>query len=295
MVKTATSVMHHSTSALQSGRILDHYIDFGGSGPLLHLATANGFPPETYRPFVTPLTAYQHVVGYKCRPLWPSSHPTDMTSWHDLGHDVLHDLAELVGGQSVVGIGHSLGAIITLYAALRQPERFAALILIDPVLLPRHLLPIVWIMRQLGLSQHTRLVQSALRRRAHFPNIDSVRERYQGRGIFAEWDSLAFENYIAGGFRSTPDGGITLAWPTAWEAHIFALAPTDTWAAITRVSQPLLLIRGTSSDLIIDRSWAHLRRRLPQATLVEIDGGHMVPMQNPLVVAKVVQTFLDSL
>ena len=34
----------------------------------------------------------------------------------------------------VIGVGHSIGAIVTLRAALRDPGKFRALVLIDPVL-----------------------------------------------------------------------------------------------------------------------------------------------------------------
>ena len=37
----------------------------------------------------------------------------------------------------MIGMGHSIGAIVTLRAALREPTLFRALVLIDPVLLPR--------------------------------------------------------------------------------------------------------------------------------------------------------------
>lgn len=271
-----------------------HYIDFGGTGPLLHLATANGFPPEAYSPFARQLAQRQRVVGYINRPLWPNSQPHAIQRWHDLADDILIDLPTIAPNESVIGMGHSLGGIITLYAALRHPARFHALVLCDPVIMPRHMLPLIWLARRLGLHRRSRLVRGAERRRAHFPSAELVLERYRGRSIFAGWHPDAMEGYIAGGLRPTPDG-VTLAWSTAWESHIFSLVPIDTWNAIARVPQPLLLMRGTNSDLITDRSWTQLQRLLPNATLVAIDGGHMFPMERPHTVAEVVQRFLDTL
>jgi hypothetical protein len=45
--------------------------DFGGEGPLLHLAVANGFPPACYRPFMRALREVGHGVSLLPRPLWP--------------------------------------------------------------------------------------------------------------------------------------------------------------------------------------------------------------------------------
>lgn len=272
----------------------EHYVDFGGTGPLLHLATANGFPPETYHPMVTPLTARQRLVGYRYRPLWSDTQPANIASWHDLADDLMNDLATFAGDQPVIGMGHSLGGIITLYAALRQPKRFKALILIDTVIMPRYLLPIIWFRQKLRQHRRTRLVQGALRRRVHFPNAAAARAHYQGRGIFSGWHPAALEGYLAGGFRSASDGGVTLAWSPEWEGHIFSLVPIDTWNAITRVCQPMLLMRGKRSNVMIERTWADLQRLLPHATFVEVDGGHMLPMQQPQAVAAAVQAFLDA-
>ncbi len=52
----------------------------------------------------------------------------------------------------MIGIGHSMGATTTLRLALRQPERFQLLVLIDPVMFPP-LTGIAWnIIFRLGLA-----------------------------------------------------------------------------------------------------------------------------------------------
>ena len=43
--------------------------DWGGRGPILHLAHANGFPPESYRSLVRELTPAFRVVAAAARPL----------------------------------------------------------------------------------------------------------------------------------------------------------------------------------------------------------------------------------
>ena len=39
------------------------------------------------------------------------------------------------GLSGIVGIGHSLGGVTTMYAALQRPDLFRALVFIDPVFL----------------------------------------------------------------------------------------------------------------------------------------------------------------
>lgn len=286
-------IANDSESMVKDTKMFSRYIDFGGTGTVLHLATANGFPPEAYTPLAAPLISRQRMVGYRSRPLWPGSQPEEVQSWHDLGSDLGTDLNALTN-DPVVGMGHSLGGIMTLYAALRHPERFKALVLLDPVILERRMLLLIKVMRQMRVYHRNPLVQGALRRRAHFPSAEVARQRYRGRGIFANWDDAALEGYLAGGLRPAPEGGVTLAWPTAWEAHIFSLVPLDAWEVVMQVRQPLLIIRGKRSDVVTDPVWAGLQRRLPHATLVELDAGHMVPMEQPHAVATVVQEFLKG-
>ena len=38
------------------------YVDFGGKGPVLHFAHANGYPPRIYRKLLQPFTAHFHFV-----------------------------------------------------------------------------------------------------------------------------------------------------------------------------------------------------------------------------------------
>jgi pimeloyl-ACP methyl ester carboxylesterase len=264
----------------------DHYIDLGGAGPPLQLAPANGFPPEAYRPLAAALGARHRVLGYRPRPLWDGAEPT-IESWHELADDMLAAMERELA-EPAIGAGHSLGGILTLYSALRHPERFRGVALIDPVIMPRRLLPLLWAGRRLGLHRRHPLARGAARRRASFASADEARARYQGRGLFASFAPEALEGYLEGGLRPGPDGGVTLAWPREWEAHIFSLAPIDTWDAVRRLRTPLLIVRGRSSDMLIDRSWAALRRLLPHATMVELDGSHMVPMEQPAALAAAV-------
>ena len=53
----------------------------------------------------------------------------------------------------VIGVGHSIGATVTLRAAIRQPERFRALILLDPAFFRPHFILLWNIIKKLGLGQ----------------------------------------------------------------------------------------------------------------------------------------------
>ena len=269
--------------------------DFGGEGPVIHLAHANGFPPGTYRPLAEALTDRYHVLGLPSRPLWPGSRPESAPDWHPLADDLIAGLDGL-GLRGIVGVGHSLGGVLTLWAAIRRPDLFRAIVLIDPVMMPPGWLWLLRLMRWLGLGHRQPLVQGALRRRRVWPSRQACYEHYAGRSIFATWPEESLRAYVEAGTRERADGQVELVYPPAWEAHIFATAPTDVWRAVPRLRTPTLVLRGAHSRTFPAASQARMARLVPQTRFVVIpEAGHLVPMERPRETAQAIRVFLESL
>src|SRR5262245_7076398 len=105
---------------------------------MLHFANANGYPPATYTPLFERLTPHFHVLALRSLPLTPGADPAALRSWQQLADELEAYLDQAgAGGASGtagwVGVGHSLGAVITILVALRRPEFFRCLVAIEPV------------------------------------------------------------------------------------------------------------------------------------------------------------------
>src|SRR5215216_4821870 len=138
--------------------------DLGGPVTPLHFLHANGYPPACYKSFLELLQTQHHVFGMLLRPLWKDADPNDIDDWKPFSEDLLQFLA--LTPSPVIAVGHSIGAIVTLRAALRDPRRFRALILLDPVLfVPSRL--IAWkFFYTLGLGDRVHpLIRGAKKRR----------------------------------------------------------------------------------------------------------------------------------
>ena len=270
-------------------------VDFGGDGPLLHLAHANAYPPGTYRPLAMILAKRYHVLALPARPLWPGSRPQEIASWHPLADDLIAGLDRL-GAGPIVGIGHSMGGVCTLWAAVARPDLFRAVVLIDPVILPPLYLAFIRLLSPLGVMVRPAMIRRTLRRRRIWPSREACFVHYRAKPVFAAWSDDSLWAYVEAGTRMRPDDGtVELVYPPEWEAHIYATVPTDVWQAIPRLRLPVLIIRGARSETFLPASLQRITRLLPHTrTLVVPDAGHLVPMERPEVVGEAVLSFLSE-
>jgi pimeloyl-ACP methyl ester carboxylesterase len=265
-----------------------------GTGSVVHLAHANGFPPGTYRLLAETLTDRFQVIALPSRPLRPECRPESAPTWRPLADDLVLELDDL-HLSPIVGVGHSLGGVLTLWAAIHRPDLFRAVILIDPVILPPPWLWTLWLLRRVGLAHRQPLVQGALRRRRVWPSRQACYEHFKGKPLFTHWLDAALQDYVESGTRPRPDGQVELVYPPEWEAHIFATTPTDVWrdACSARLSVPALVIHGEHSNTFLPAAEARLARRLPGARFVTISGaGHLVPMERPAEAGAAIRDFL---
>jgi pimeloyl-ACP methyl ester carboxylesterase len=262
-----------------------HLYEFGGQGSILHLAVANGFPPQTYRPLLAPLTATYRVVSLPPRPLWPDAPPPhSLRSWSDMADDLLAGLRAHHFGQ-VIAVGHSFGGIASLVAAARDPQRFRALILLDPTIFEPSAMFALGLMKVFSLQTRMPLVRGALNRRARFASLDEAYAYWRGKRLFADWPDEALRLYAESMTRPAADGnGLELTWSPAWEARGYQTVLTTTWRSVRalRGALPILLVRGGRSDTLLPATAARLRRTLPNLDDAEVDGhGHLFPQTAP--------------
>ena len=274
--------------------------DFGGSGPVLHIALANGFPPQTYQPLFAPLTDRYHVVSLLPRAMWPDIGPApeNAGSWRELADDLLTGF-EQHNLDNVIAVGHSFGAVASLLAALDQPTRFRALILLDPTILPLGLMNNLKAMQAQGEEARLPLVDGALKRKHRFADVESAYTYWRGKPLFHDWSDEAVRLYAESLTRPAADGdGLELAWPRDWEAYYYLSIYADIWDDLPRLDGllPTLIVQGGSTNVYVDESAEHVKAMLPAATHVTLPGyGHLFPQAAPEATRATVAGWLETL
>jgi pimeloyl-ACP methyl ester carboxylesterase len=278
-------------SARAEGRV---WHEWGGSGPVLHFAHANGFPSGTYRKFLRALTARHRVVSTEARPLWPGAEPVDLRDWSLLVADLRAELGRR-GLRGIVGVGHSLGGAVTLLAAAADPGLFSVVVAVDPVILTGLDARVWGLVKAMGLRNRNPLARGARHRRRSWPDRQAVRAAYASKRVFATWDPEVLNDYVAAGTVELEEGGVGLRYPREWEARIFAAAPHDLWPQLRRVSVPTLFVQGALSNTFVDAARTRVEREVDGArTVVVADSSHFLPMERPIEVARIANAFLEQ-
>lgn len=267
--------------------------DFGGDGPVVHFAHANGYPPGCYRQLIQHLTPLYHVLAVHHRPLWPGATMKKFKSWATITNDLIQFCDEQ-GLRGILGVGHSLGAVATMFAALKRPELFRALVLIEPVFLPPKLLFWARLTPHFIRYRFTPITQVALKRRDVWESKEALFASYRSKKVFARLSDEVLWDFVTHGTMTRPDGQQTLVYSKEWEALIYS-HPPQVWRPLKQLSLPTLGIRGADSDTISPEAWQKWQAIQPNQAFIEFpEAGHLVPMERPAEVADHILNFFDQ-
>ena len=266
--------------------------DFGGQGPLIHLGHANSFPPGMYRKMVQPWLKDFRVIGMESRPLWENEEMKGIKSWEQMSEDLIAFLDQQ-GIKSCIGVGHSLGGIKMVFASLKRPDLFEKLVIIEPPFLPKwifnltSLFPFEWRRKMIPPARIADSRTDVWESKEDFFNY------IRPKAVFKDIDDDILQDYVDFVSKEMVDGKVTLRYPKVLEAKVFA-AMQSAWDKLSGIRHETLAIRGSTSDIISPSSWERWKKTQPKATFKELEGGHLIPFENPTVVASEVFEFLKS-
>jgi len=219
-----------------------------------------------------------------------SEKPQPPYHWPMFGQDVaaVADALDLTGA---IGVGHSMGAYAVTLAAALRPERFSALVLIDPVIRLKG--------AYIGPWTGARFVA---KRRSRWSSPSEMFERFENRPPFDSWDRAVLRDYCEYGLL--PDGdSFVLACPPAVEAEIYENGPlpeADIHAELATIRIPVHVVRAGKrfdpSDVMRNSPTApDLASYFPHGTdLLLPEYSHFIPMEAPAFTARLIAGVANS-
>jgi lipase len=257
------------------------------------LAHATGFHARCWDRVVAHLDV-RHVVAVDQRGHGRSD-KTLPVHWADFGRD-LAELVRVLDLTNVIGVGHSMGGHAMTEAAAAERERFARLLLIDPVIASPE--------EYAAAAPHSAWLNGqphpTAKRRNHWTSADEMFERFKERPPFSAWDREVLRDYCTYGLLPDANGaGFVLACPPEFEAAVYMASRgnADIHVSGRALDVPVLVVRAMEPPL--DRDWMDFRysptwpglagqfRRGRELYLPEQT--HFLPMEQPQFVAKLIQ------
>jgi len=200
------------------------------------------------------------------------------------------DLAAVVrdcGFEAVIPVGHSMGGRAAAYLTATQPTMARALVLVDytPENAPA------------GLK---RTAESVARVPDSFESVDAAMMHF---GIAAGSDKAqgARERYeaylrpVQGGFSIKRDRHFRDQFRRTLETGERLKLGVDMWKILGDVHCPILVVRGSASDMFAADTVDKVRAANAGITLVEVASGHNIPGENPSALAAEIRSFLTQL
>lgn len=240
----------------------------------LMFAHANGFPGSSYRSLLDPL-----AQCFDLQPVDRIGHHPDYPVNRNWGNLVEELLGYLPEGQPVLGVGHSLGGTLMAMAALRAPERFLGVIMLDP---PLMLGIDAWAMKvakRFGFIDRVTPAGKSLGRRTVWPSREAMLTSLGRRGLFRGFTPQALNDYVEAGTRLLDDGSAELTFDPRIEVEIFRHLPDHLSQLPKKLRVPVEIVAGERSDLLTPVRIGRLQRK--GLTVNRVPGGHMFPMEHP--------------
>lgn len=242
-------------------------------------------------PAPTPGRGRLRLIAPDARGHGDSGKPADGYAPSEFVADALAVLDTLAIERALV-VGHSMGGTHAMRLAADHPDRVLALALVDVG--PEALREGSERARRLTMTRPERFADGeealAYLRTTSPGYSDAV---YANR---LEW-ALRREAPASPG---APEGG--LVWRSSKEAlaRIMAsrAAPQELWAKLRRIRCPVLVVRGTRSNVLSDAVARRMLRELtsaPRADLLELDAGHNVALDRPRELATAVIALARSI
>ncbi len=254
---------------------------------VLHFAHGNGFPSPCYRQLFHCLGAqfeccYIDKVGHT-----PQFPVTD--NWQHLVAEVI-DSIKTQSHEPVIAVGHSLGGVLSLLAAIQQPMLFKAVILLDSPLLGRLKSNIVRFSKALGMIDRLTPAFRSRLRRVHWQSRDEVLSYLKSRALFKSFTEACLNDYIDYGLNKN-ESGYSLRFDPEIEYQIYRTIPHELDHYKGCLEVPTTLIYGSLSK-VVDRLDLRYMKKTHQIDSVEIQGTHMFPMEYPEATANLIKRII---
>ncbi len=194
--------------------------------------------------------------------------------------------------EPVFAVGHSLGGYLSFLAAVRRPELFRAIVLLDAPIIGPFRGSMLGATKRLGIVDRVTPAGATRDRRSHWASEEEAETHFRSRRLFRHFADECLEDYVRHGTVRDPGGALRLRIDPLVETQIYRTIPHGMMQHLRELRVPAGFIGGADSDVVRRVRIAGMR---PKFRLCKVPGGHLFPLERPREAAQAVAQLLDEL
>ena len=257
----------------------------------MFFAHANGFPSPSYSPFFEAFQSHGYTIDSIEKIGLDSKFPIT-NNWQHLVEQLEQEITSRHQAP-VIGIGHSLGGLLSYLLANKRPDLYSHLILLDPPVINGWQNIIWWLSKRFGMTEKFTPARISKNRRTHFANYQDAYENLRPKRLFRDFTEASFEAYLQHGLVPDDMGGLTLAIDLDTELALFRTASDDLWRYRGKLKMPGLYLTAEGSEFARRPFAKNLSTRAGLDFRV-VKGGHLFPQELPVETAAIITEWLQT-
>lgn len=250
-------------------------------------AHANGFPSATYGKLFSLLGDEYPVSCLEQHGHDPRFPVND--NWEQLVSELIFHLQQR--DEPVWGVGHSLGGVLHYHAALRHPEFYRGVVMLDSPVLTLADRLVIRAAKRFGFIDRITPAGRTVGRREAFASSAEARSYFAGKSLFRRFDPECLDAYVQHGLKPTAEG-LSLRFDAQTEIAIYRSVPHTSPGRPQQLQVPLAMIRGRHSQVVLPHH-ARSLKRVPQGEYLSVPGGHMFPLERPQDTAQLLKSIFQ--
>jgi pimeloyl-ACP methyl ester carboxylesterase len=192
--------------------------------------------------------------------------------------------------EPAVGVGHSLGGYLNYLAAVRRPELFRGIVLLDAPIIGPFRGSVLGATKRLGIVDRVTPAGATRDRRSTWRTREEAKAHFRSRKLFENFAAECLDDYVDHGLVG--DGGkLRLKIDPLVETQIYRTIPHDMMRHLAALRVPAVFIGGAGSDVVRRVRLAGMR---PRFSLRKVPGGHLFPFEYPREAARSIAQALDG-
>ncbi len=272
--------------------MLKIYNDVDSQLKTLHFLHGNSITPHSYSKLLNYFSDSFLVKYFLLRPLWYKESMPNFKNWKIF----LDDYLDLIKNEdNIVGVGHSIGGNLLLKAALKRPEKFKKIILLDPTFIVPFKIRVWNFVSFFNLqSMFLPLIKSAKNKKIHYNSIDDIYLSYRKKKIFSNFSNSDLKTLIKSIVIKREDG-VKLVYPSDWDSRIYKTGMRNDmfiWNNISKLNVKILIVRAEESNVFFSDAEKLLTKKNNKIEFQTIEGDHFFPINNAEKTIKLIENYI---